>query len=167
MLFRSLDDGLIQTPFDEYGNYRKQQPVSAPAPPLPDPDTPDDPASAEPSTPAEPNHYAEANLYEVFRAASNLNQRYIYDSETMPSAADDKDASEHTLPPKPTSLEVSPEVESTPSKVDYEKYRPYFLHVPKHKVQKTFENTTQHATNIQSGIHVGMTLKSPYPAFNV
>ena len=119
------------------------------------------------STPAEPNHYAEANLYEVFRAASNLNQRYIYDSETMPSAADDDDASEPTLPPKPPSLEVNPEVESTPSKVDYEKYRPYFLHVPKHKVQKTFENTTQHATNIQSGIHVGMTLKSPYPAFNV
>ena len=81
----------------------------------------------------------------------------------MPSADDGDLAPAPTKPP----LETNTEVESKPSKVNYEQYRPYFLHVPKHKVQKTFENTTQHATNIQSGVHVGMTLKPPHPAFNV
>ena len=81
----------------------------------------------------------------------------------MTSADDIGSDSASTKPP----LESNSGVKSTPSKINYEQYQPYFLHVPKHKVQKTFENTTQHATNIQSGIHVGMTLKSPYPAFNV
>ena len=51
---KDLDNGLIQTPFDEYGNYRHRQPVSAPAPTPPDPTIPetttdpvDTPASAD------------------------------------------------------------------------------------------------------------------------
>ena len=67
----------------------------------------------------------------------------------------------------PNPVEIMPTNKGTPSKVDYKKYRPYFLHVPKLKVPQTFKNTMQRATNVQSGIHVGNTIKSPCPAFNV
>ena len=51
---------------------------------------------------------------------------------------------------------------------DYERFRPYFLHVPKEKVRKTFENTTQMAANVPlPGVHFFQTRKSPYPALNV
>jgi hypothetical protein len=35
------------------------------------------------------------------------------------------------------------------------------------KIRKTFENTTQHATNIVSGPKIHQTIQSPYPAYNV
>ena len=59
------------------------------------------------------------------------------------------------------------EHESKPSSIDYEKYRPYFLHVPIAKIRKTFENTTQFATSVMSGPNIKQTVQSPYPAHNV
>ena len=57
--------------------------------------------------------------------------------------------------------------ESKPTPIDYERYRPYFLHVPVEKVKRTFENTTRFATNVLGRRHVVQTIKSPYPAHNV
>ena len=54
---------------------------------------------------------------------------------------------------------------SVPTK--YEDYRAYFLNVPTEKVQRTFERTTQLATNVVSGPHIRQTYKSPNPALNV
>ena len=73
---------------------------SAPAPTPPDPTVPEpttDPVDT--SASADTNHYAKANLYEVFRTASHLNHRYIYNSETMPSADEGDLASAPTKPP--------------------------------------------------------------------
>ena len=50
---------------------------------------------------------------------------------------------------------------------NYDALRPYFLHAPREKVRKTFENTTQHAANAISGHIIQKTLKSPHPALNV
>ena len=71
---KDLYNGLIQTPFDEYGNYRHCQLVSAPAPTPPDPTIPEPTTNpVDISASADTNHYAKANLYEVFCAASHLN----------------------------------------------------------------------------------------------
>jgi hypothetical protein len=76
--------------------------------------------------------------------------------------ATDQAVGENSTPLQYTSL---PEVKE--KKENYEQYRPYFLHVPVEKIRKTFENTTQHATNIVSGPKIHQTIQSPYPAYNV
>ena len=63
--------------------------------------------------------------------------------------------------------EVIPALELKKNAVDYEKLRGYFLHVPVEKVRQTFNNTTQYATNMMSGINIQKTIQSPYPAHNV
>ena len=63
-------------------------------------------------------------------------------------------------------LEAHPiEVKQAP--IDYEQLRKYFLHVPAHKVKKTFEKTTQFATNVMSGHRIHDTIQSPFPACNI
>ena len=80
----------------------------------------------------------------------------ISDEDTLP--ADNS----HILPvPRLNGLHTKP------SRVDYSRYLPYFLNVPVEKIKKTFENTTQYATNVVSGVNFRHTLKSPYPANNV
>ena len=74
---------------------------------------------------------------------TDLNQRYICDEH-------DQVLGEHEEP----LLQVHPETEVKPKRIDYDKYRPYFLHVPREKVQKTFENSTQFATSIVSGRNI-------------
>lgn len=130
-VLKDLDEGSMNSPFDEYGNYRKRQPKE-PTEKLPPVDEPED---------------NELNFMECFKIASDLNQRYIVcDYET---------------------IEPTQEVEVKKKPVDYSKYRPYFLHVPEEKIRKTFENTTQNATNIVSGHNILQTTKSPFPAHNV
>ncbi len=51
--------------------------------------------------------------------------------------------------------------------IDYAGYQPYFLMTPIEKVQRTFENTTQHCTNTMYGHNIQQTIQSPYPANNV
>jgi hypothetical protein len=53
-----------------------------------------------------------------------------------------------------TDLQFTDTSQVKDSRKDYTKYRPYFLHVPVDKLQKTFENTSQFATNVVSGIHL-------------
>jgi hypothetical protein len=86
-------------------------------------------------------------------------------AETPPvneDEATDQAVGENSTPLQYTSL---PEVKE--KKENYKQYQPYFLHVPVEKIRKTFENTTQHATNIVSGPKIHQTIQSPYPAYNV
>ena len=94
----------------------------------------------------------EVNLRECYRTASNLNLQYlVFDTDV---STDDP-------------LEAIPAVEVKPKPIDYEQYRPFFLHVPVEKVRKTFECTTQNAQNVMSGHVYQQTIKSPFPAHNV
>jgi len=148
---KELEDGIVMTPFDEYGNYRQRhnptavtilEPVDPTNTPAAPPDDPDD---------IEGNfHELEGTDSETFRACytelCNLNERYlVFDTEI-----------EH---------KKAREVKAKP--IDYERYRPYFLHMSVDKIRKTFKNTTQLATNIMAGRHIQQTIKSPFPAHNV
>ena len=166
---KELDDGLILTPFDEYGNYRKREPeVNVQEDP---PITPDD-AQPEPEDVPVPDDMSSTEessshtSYEdddstpdftaAFHEASDLNRRYIcFDHEI---GLDDDDQKE---------VEVAPIAEVKKRPPDYDKYRPYFLQAPTEKIRQTFRNTTQFATNVMSGHNILQTIQSPYPANNV
>ncbi len=140
---KQYDDGLIQTPFDEYGNYRHRHvPANVQELPPVDPD-------------AEVSPEIEVDFAETFRqaydVASNLNSVYVcYNADT-----------------EDTTIEANPPLETKKKSIDYEKYRPYFLHVPVEKIRRTFQATTQNAVNVMSGHQILQTIQSPYPAHNV
>ena len=140
---KDIHDGLIDTPFDEYGEYRHRQPTTTPRI-----DRPEPAPEAFQDTILPPADTDDTDLRQVFLVASDLNN----------------------LPPtaEPEILIESPgERVVKPLKIDYQKWRPYLLHVPIEKVRQTFKNTTQHATNVVSGRIIRQTLKSPFPAHNV
>ena len=143
---KQLGDGLIQTPFDQYGNFKERSPEFSEAPALPvlqegeqDPDLMD--------------HY-EGNLHSLVAAVTNLNELYVMDDDDMQGEVN-------------SPIEVQPIVKVKTKEVNYEKYRPHFLHVPVEKIRKTFENTTQYATSVLAGKNYMQTHKSPFPALNV
>ena len=129
---KDLNDGLIQTPFDEFGNYRKREP----------PQHIDIQPEIEP--PVETN-VRETSFRQAYNEAANLNKIYVVNEIETSS--------------KPREVKKKP--------IDYEKYRPYFLHVPVEKIRRTFQGTTQYATNVMSGHNIIQTIQSPYPAHNV
>ena len=135
-MLKDLDQGLIKSPFDQYGNYRERQPT---------PEVTVLPQIEEP-TEATCHDFGARQFREVFRAATNVNVAYI--------PHDDVPRSLHVL-----------DVKTRP--IDHSKFRHLFLNAPVHKVKKTFENSTQDATNIMSGHIVQQTIKSPFPAHNV
>jgi hypothetical protein len=157
-IIKELDDGLIQTPFDKYGNYKDVEPVSN----LVDKsnDVTKEPADDASDAPTEPlsddegDDPIEINLREVFDTLENLNDRYVFDHEQEKSE-------EPTLETKKDPVEIKKKP------IDYAKYRPYFLHVSDEKLSQTFKNTTQHAVNVMAGAKIQQTYKSPYPANNV
>ena len=124
------DDGLTQTNFDKFGNYLHREPV-------PEIQEIQDPSTEVNVTESEPD---EMDLREAFIAASNVNQVCVCcdlevdDSTTMPR-------------------------EVKKRRVNYEKCKPYFCHAPLDKIRRTFENTTQFATNIMSGSNLQQTIK--------
>ena len=165
---KDLDDGIINTPFDEFGNYRKRAvpehvatdpPINTVDPPLVLlGDAPSETADAPPDSMETAVTLADSRAFRhAFHQASHLNaQCAVFDSEL-------NDPKSHDA----TSRELVPAIEVKPKKVDYQKYRPYFLHVPVNKIRKTFHNTTQFATNVMSGHNILQTIQSPYPAHNV
>ena len=172
---KDLDKGLIKTPFDQYGNYRHRQPVDPVeiAEDTVDPDMPelhwrrgDDSSDDESSDGSvdsddESEGEPEMNLHDTYDAVSNLNLCYVcFDAEATGTVDDDLGDNYE----KKVEIE-NPEIQK--KKVDYETYKPYFLHVPTKKIRKTFENTTQFATNVVSGHNIIQTNKSPFPAHNV
>ncbi len=164
------DDEPEDTPFDELGNYKKRQ-VITPVKHVTGP-TIEDPEESELAVKVhqekEPELQEEVHLYsisntktlrECYRAATNTNWTYVCpDHSANPGEEMDFECWE---------IEKRDAIEFKRKPVDYDKVRPYFLHVPTEKVRQTYLNTTQFATNIVSGINKYQTHKSPYPAFNV
>lgn len=149
---RELDDGLIKTPFDQFGNYLHRH-VPEPVvilPPIPNDDIGD-------------GHLLQLHnsydLHVAFHQTSQLNSRYIV-QDTEHTAKPDDPAN---LPKRST----PDDLEVTKKKIDYSIFRPYFLHVDTDKVRQTFQRTTQFATNVMSGHRIMQTIKSPFPAHNV
>ncbi len=172
---KDLDEGLItkDTPFDQYGNYKERY--------LPDATrklpSPDKEAQVADSSPIEDDDSVDSNAsptdpYEEFHVAfhscCNLNQIYVYDANLDDSSSEleSTDDLDDTTSDSKTKLEVvAPTLKA--KRIDYKKLRPYFLMVPDEKIRRTFDATTQFATNVMSGAHIKQTIKSPYPMMNV
>ena len=134
---KELDEGLIQTPYDEFGNYKERE--------KPKNIVIDMPIDEE----AQLTEWKDEDFHDLFQQAGNMNLIYLcYDAESE-------------------LVEVYPEIEVKGKKIDFNKYRPYFLHVPVEKIRRTFGSTTQYATNVMSGPHIVQTIQSPFPAHNV
>lgn len=93
----------------------------------------------------------EVNLHRIFEAASNLNQVYVLLHDTEDGIK----------------IEADKYIELEPKRIDYNKYRPYFLHVPLEKIRQTFRRTTQNAVSVVAGRNIIQSIKSPFPAHNV
>jgi hypothetical protein len=160
---KHLNDGLLKSPFDEFGNYLGREPPTATQvlPPVPDNLETED----EPGHPNSDDKPEELSLQEAYHIVLNINLSYsCANTEIIDDGLND------TSTEKPdednTKIEVgNPIVKKKP--IDYEKFRPYFLDVPIDKIRQTFKVTTQFATNVMSGPNIMQTLKSPYPANNV
>ena len=150
---RSESDDVPPGPFDERGNYRKREPHH---PPIILPATPTNDEELTAS-------YHESFL-ECYKTLVNLNQPCILSESTYEAFDTETEASTQH---KEESHVQAPTTDTSPQKVNYSKYAPFFLHVPVEKIQRTFERTTQFATNIVAGNHIRQTIKSPNPAFNV
>ena len=159
-LMKEKDPGLYKSPFDINGEFidRKRPPALTPV--VPDPD--EEIAALDDKV---EDDCIDVNLHDIeledvyfracFHEASNLNLIYIsYSTEVEEDIAEE-------------GIESLPPIEVKKKPFDYLKYRPYFLHVPIEKIRKTFQVTTQFATNVTSGPHIQQTIKSPYPANNV
>lgn len=172
---KDIQDGLLDTPFDEYGNYRKRTvpiPVTI-IPPIPNGDV-DDPGTPDINDNLNPDvdnddlaaHIHDSHsLRSAFNCASMLNSTILVQEATLEEATitDDELANLKKLPPIP----APPKPFVTPKKIDYDTMRPYFLHVDIDKIRMTFDRTTQFATNVMSGHNIMQTIQSPFPAHNV
>ena len=67
---------------------------------------------------------------------------------------------------KPKTVIAGPQL-VVPSRINYDRYRDFFLHVPTWKIQKTFENTTQFTSNVIAGKRYMQTHKSAFPALTI
>ena len=112
---KDLDEGLIQTPFDKFGNYRKREPTPEQTF---EPDLADEQEEEKPTVDSrEPvpldakfevdwHETKDADLRECFLMACNLNAQYIVnDNETVTTAGEtvdsdsDDDDDEDVVPP--------------------------------------------------------------------
>ena len=151
-------------PFDEFGNYKKREPTPIVQFEL-DPTHPDDedPPRTVPEVDLDADYevdlhiFKDADLKKGFHIASNLNY-VVHDTETIATADKTVDSDDDTV----VTTNAAPARELSEQPFDYEKYRPYFRHVPQEKVMKTFQNTTQWALNVMSGIKIVQTIKSPF-----
>ena len=168
-MVKEVHDGLIKTPFDEYGRYRHREPLTISVDNDDQGNDEDILVDHEGTPPPIEAQVAETDLRQCFHMASNLNLIYVdtHESDTndpvMNTTTDRvEDSSGFTA-----NVEKATAKEVKPVPIDYETYRPYFLHVPVEKVRKTFQNSTRFASNIMSGHNILQTIQSPYPANNV
>jgi hypothetical protein len=157
---KDLHDGLIKTPFNEYGNYCHQEPMEAIMDEGDDDDdelytgshsSKDTVLRADSISSKEQEELQELEtqgIIEVFHVVCNLNQTYLFDDDPFQDFCVNK-------------------LESKKKEIDYQRFQPYFLNVPVEKVKKTFKNTTQYAMNVMAGNHIMQMIQSPYPALNV
>ena len=83
----------------------------------------------------------------------------VCQADSIPAQDDDGKGSLIEVLTEPIKTKKSP--------IDYASYMPYFLQTPLDKIKKTFEVTTQHATNVLAGEKIIQTNKAANPAFNV
>ena len=175
---KPMDDGLVQSDWDAFGEYKKLTPpqpfikLADPADPLPSieeallpqPDINDRSDDIDDDD-LEVNHYS---LRKAFHVLRNLNTVLITPERELTQAfpTESSPADPDPTPGQTSSIE-SPSSTSTPKRRDYKKFAPYFLFVPLEKIRKTFENATQCATNVVCGPHITQTIRSPYPALNI
>ena len=201
-----LDEGLIQTPFDEFGNYRKREPERHSTILTYEDKDPDDDESYDPNDDdSDDSSFGSVDsdfqvhvhkLKMAYHQCQDLNHTWInvheVDEETVTTAnetevseadsgeSEDEDTASKESESDSESSDIEADSDDDTAeliaggprigkrkKFDYDKYRPYFLHVPREVVQKTFERTTQMGANIMSGVKIQQTIKSPYPALNV
>ena len=150
-LIKDMDAPTYKAPFDEYGNYKHREPDTSPTegPPTYRGDTLDIPNESDEPTPLE---VSRSSLISAYHILVTLNQ-----PELLVFDADLDDST----------IEAGRELQVKKKPIDYDLYRPYLLGVPREKVRKTFENTTQFATNVMAGSKIQQTRQSPYPALNV
>ena len=174
------DQGLYPSPFDEQGNHRFREPT--PHYTIEE-DTPDDISIETPvqdiddddsSTDSVEIHLTKTRVTSwdfkhTFDEASCLNQVYaINDTETVATEDETVFSDEDDDQSIDTPIMIVNEPRDVKGKpFNYDALRPYFLHAPREKVRKTFENTTQHAANAISGHIIQKTFKSPHPALNI
>ncbi len=143
---KKAEDGKYDSPFDQFGNYKHREP---------EPLVQDIPAIGEEDKDNEEQGVT-INFRDCYAIANELNERYIsFNSETDTADID-----------KPE-IDAIPPIEMKKKPINYQQYRPYMLFANDEKIRKTFENTTQYATNVISGQRITKTIKSPYPANNV
>jgi hypothetical protein len=97
-------------------------------------------------------------LRQVFQVSLNLMILTLCEADTSDEvviATSRRPTLETTAATAHKSVEVSP-------KLNFEAMRPYFLHVDVDKVRKTFQRTTQFATNVMSGHRIIQTIQSPF-----
>ena len=146
---KGLNDGFIQTPFDEFSNYRHLQPINN-FKILPE---------VEPNS-EEEEPQGTPELQDCYMMASDLNIQYkcLELQVKLNNLDEDEVKAETTKKPREIKKKL----------FDYNTYWPYYLHAPRRKIQKTFESTTmQFAMNVMSGTHITQTIKLPYPAHNI
>jgi hypothetical protein len=170
-VIKDIEDGLLQTLFDEYGNYRNRTvptPVTV-LPPVPNSDIDGLPTGTEhtpgiaaiPLTLMRTNihiNFHDCELRQVFQVSLNLMILTLCEADTSDEvviATSRRPTLETTAATAHKSVEVSP-------KLNFEAMRPYFLHVDVDKVRKTFQRTTQFATNVMSGHRIIQTIQSPF-----
>eukprot|EP00955_Chlamydomonas_euryale_P021967 231985-Chlamydomonas_euryale.AAC.1 len=98
------------------------------------------------------------DLLTCFNAASNLDRAAAtFSHEDLKPKPDDDEASPIETPGETTRKEEP----------DYEKLQPFFLHVPVEKIKRTFQATTQYASERSIGHQLFKTYKSPNPVLNL
>ena len=174
---KDLDDGMIVSPFDSKGEYKQREPRIGHKSPAPQDDpsvsSADDSSTADADLSDSDDDLSvgpfDLNVHVAFGDASDLNVIMVppdtpndFDLDDLEPPSDDDDSEDFLVNPHEVHAP-----EQRPRNKDYTKYRPYFLHVPDEKIRKTFENTTQWATNVMSGNKIQQTIKAPFPAHNV
>ena len=144
---------LIDTPFDMRGEYKHQEPTFA----VPqEEDTPKSELEAQ-TNELEPDIEETTHrraFFQCFKAASALNETDTPLGPESSASIDDRENQDTLQVIKPIKLEQKP--------IDYQKYRPHLLHSTIEKIKRTFDATTQHASNVMAGHIITQTAASPF-----
>ena len=149
---------ITNAPFDLRGEYRRREPTTAVLEDVEFPKSEEDDQVR--VNFAETTHCRD--FIACFKIAAHLNETDIplVDPDNVdadfPSEQEDEDQLEVVLP-----------IKLRQRKVDYDKFKPYLLHAPREKIRRTFEVTTQNATNVMAGNIITQTTASPFPMHNV
>ena len=162
---------LRSSPFDEYGNYKKREPlgtvtetisrtIATSIPEHEDDEDIEDNAGL--AIHVTEQHGRTFTFRECYNLASNCNSITVFapddDAFSIPEEADGSENAK-IITNKPVAIKPKP--------IDYGYFSDHFLGVPTEKIRATFQNTTQFASGVVAGNKITQTIKSPWPANNV